>query len=397
MLRIGGSIEVKLLPKNILAIDDSLTLRKFIEKALVQEDCVKHLLLAADPAKGLELAVNTRPDLIICDYTLPEMKGDELCRRLAALPETANIPIILMSSSGSEMEALSLQQTNVVRLLVKPFSRELLVATVTYVLSHWEQKEVMDQAASTVGAVVMRGNTDASPMCNALRFIEQKKLTGVLRVQVRGNTLHAFCKEGCVKVVSTRDIEDYLRNTPFLTHGKKSPIWKKCEEIQRKTLSPFLLNLSQEGVLPNQTAQILTTVYGHRLFARIWTEHGVNYEFEEATLPYFVELCQAPPIGIDDWILDTLRSVDSADEIQSIIADPEGIPIFTPRGYRQMQDIDPHQTERQILSQITGHTPFNEICRQSRIKPDAVARGIFYFQQLGFVDFWPSYILQAQS
>jgi CheY-like chemotaxis protein len=397
MLCPGDGIEVKLLPKNILAIDDSLTLRKFIEKALVQEDCVKHLLLAPDSATGLELAVNTRPDLIICDYTLPGMKGDELCRRLATLPETADIPVILMSSSSAEMEALSLQQTNVVRLLVKPFSRELLVATVTYVLSHWDQKQVTDQTASVVGSVVIRGNTDASPMCNALRFIEQKKLTGVLRAQVDGKTLHAFCKEGSVRVISTRNVEDYLHNTPFLTHGKKSPIWKKCEEIQRKTLSPFLLNLSQEGILPDQTAQILTSVYGHRLFARIWTEHGVNYEFEETTLPHFVELCHTPPIRIDDWILDTLRSIDSSDEIQSIIEDPDGIPIFTPRGYRQMQDIDPHQIERQILARITGHTPFNEICRQSRIKPDEVARGIFYFQQLGFVDYWPSYVLQTQS
>ena len=388
---------MKLLPKNILVIDDSLTLRKFIEKSLVHEDCVNHLLLASDPTAGLDLAVSARPDLIICDYTLPNMKGDELCRHLAQLPETSSTPVILMSSSGPEISALALQETNVVRLLVKPFSRELLVATVSYVLSHWEQKKKTEQAATTVGSVIMRGNTNASPICSALRFIEQEKLTGVLRANIRGKTLHAFCKEGSVAVVSTRDVEDYLEGTQFLTNGKKSPVWKRCEQKQRETLSPFVLNLSQEGVLPAQTALTLTHLFGHRLFSRIWTEHSVNYEFEQTTLPAFVEAGTSPPVRINEWILENLRNVDSAEEIQTIMEDPNGVPIITPNGYLQLHDVDPRQDEWQVLSQITGDRPFNEICRQSRSQPDAVARRIFYFQRLGFVDYWPSYLLQAQS
>lgn len=388
---------MRLLPKNILVIDDSLTLRKFIEKSLVHEDCVNHLLLASNPATGLELAVNARPDLIICDYTLPEMKGDELCRRLAQLPETSTIPVILMSSNAPEIGSLALQQTNIVRMLVKPFSRELLLATVAYVLSHWEQKLKVEQAASSVGSILIRGNTVASPMCNALRFIEQKQLTGVLRVCIGGITLHAFCKEGLVKVISTRQIEDYLEGTPFLTHGKKSAIWKRCEEKQLETLSPFILNLSQEGVLPLQTAQTLTNLYGHCLFSRIWTEQSANYEFEQTVLPDFVKLCHSPPMRINDWILENLRNVHHADEIQVILGDPNGIPIFTPSGYNQIRDLEPHRDEWKILSQITGVTPFNEICRRSRVKPDLAARRIFYYQRLGFVDYWPSYVLQAQG
>lgn len=388
---------MKLLPKNILVIDDSLTLRKFIEKSLVHEDCVKHLLLAPDSASGLNLAVETRPDLIICDYTLPEMKGDELCRRLAQLPETASIPVILMSSSGPEIGALELQQTNVVRLLVKPFSRELLVATVSYVLSHWEQKQVADETAQMFGVVLMRGNTDASPISSALRFIDQEKLTGVLRAKVDGLTAHAFCKEGCVRVVSTREVKIYLEDTPFLSHGKKSPIWKKCEEMQRETLAPFLLNLSQEGVLPTQTAQTLTNVYGHRLFARIWSEQGVLYEFEQTALPDFVQLTQPSAMKMNDWILESLRNVDSTDEIRTILDDPNGIPTFTPNGYQQLQTIDSRKDEWQILSEITGNTSFNDICRRLRITPAAGARRLFYYQRLGFVDYWPSNVMASHS
>ena len=359
---------MKLLPKNVLAIDDSLTLRKFIEKSLAHEDCINRLLIASDATSGLELARSALPDLILCDYTLPDMLGDEVCQRLAADPATARIPIILMSSSAKEITALAAEQSNIVRLLVKPFSRELLLATVSYVLSHWEQKQTVAQAASEAGTIIMRGSTDVSPMCSTLRFIAREKMTGVLRVAVRKETLHAFCLEGAVRVVTTRNVETYLEGTSYLSNGKKSVIWKKCEESQRKTLCPFLLNLAQEGILPAQTARTLTDLYGHRLFARVWTEPGgVNYEFEETPLPSFIDECLPPRPRMNDWILENLRNVDVADDIQTIIEDPMGVPAFTPIGYRQLQEVQPKDDEWQILSQITGVISMNEICQRLRI------------------------------
>jgi len=388
---------MKLLPKNVLAIDDSLTLRKFIEKSLAHEDCVNRLLLAPDAKTGLELAQAAAPDLILCDYTLPDMQGDELCRRLAENSETAHIPIILMSSSGREIAALSLNQSNIVRLLVKPFSRELLVVTISYVLSHWEQQKTVEETVGNSGSILMRGSTDASPMCSALRFIARQELTGILRVAVKKDTFHAFCQKGTVRVVSTRNVESYLEGTPYLTNGRKSLIWRKCEDLQRQTLSPFLLNLAQQGVLPAQTAKTLTDVYGHRLFARIWTEPSVNYEFEEAALPAFIDECSPARERMNDWILESLRNVDFSDDIRTIVEDPFGVPVFTPSGYRQLQEVRPQQDEWEVLTQINGGTSLTEICTRLQVQPDSVARKIFCFQRLGFLDYWPSYVLQPQN
>jgi DNA-binding response OmpR family regulator len=389
---------MKLLPKNILAIDDSLTLRKFIEKSLAHEDCVNRLLIAGDAASGLELARTTVPDLILCDYTLPDMQGDELCRQLAEQEETSRIPIILMSSSGREIAELAAKQSNIVRMLVKPFSKELLLATVGYVLSQAEQKKSVTQTASTAGSILMRGSTDVSPMCSALRFIARQKMTGVLRVVARKETMHAFCQEGAIRVVTTRNVESYLEGTAYLTQGKKSLIWRKCEELQRQTLCPFLINLSHEGILPDQTARMLTDLFGHRIFARIWTEPaGVNYEFEEVPLPAFIDECLPPRPLMNDWILENLRNVESSDDIRMIVEDPMGVPVFTPTGYRQIQEVQPKPDEWQVLSEITGAISLNGICQRIKITPELVARKIFCFQRLGFLDYWPSHILQAQN
>ena len=388
---------MKILPKNVLAIDDSLTLRKFIEKSLAREDSINRLLVAADAASGLELARTTLPDLILCDYTLPDMQGDELCQKLAEKEETARIPIILMSSSGKEIASLASQQSNIVRMLVKPFSRELLVATVSYVLSQWDQKKTVIQAAAA-GSILMRGNTENSPMCSTLRFIARQKMTGVLRVASKQDTLHAFCQKGAVRVVTTRNVESYLEGTAYLSKGRKSLIWRKCEELQRQTLSPFLLNLSKEGVIPAQTAQTLTDLYGHRLFAQIWTETtGINYEFEETPLPLFIEECLPPRPLMNDWILENLRNVENSADIQNIIQDPMGVPAFTPVGFRQIQEVQPKPDEWQVLSEITGAVSLGAICQRIKISPALVARKIFCFQRLGFLEFWPSHILQAQT
>jgi hypothetical protein len=146
-----------------------------------------------------------------------------------------------------------------------------------------------------------------------------------------------------------------------------------------------------------QTAQTLTQLYGHRLFSKIWTEHGVNYEFEETVLPPFVEACTGAPMRMNDWILESLRNVDASDEIRIIEEDLDGVPVFTPTGYRQLPEIKPHNDEWQILSLITGSTPLNEICRRLKVRPDSAARKIFYYQRLGFLDYWPSCVLNPQN
>jgi hypothetical protein len=223
-------------------------------------------------------------------------------------------------------------------------------------------------------------------------------MSGVLRVVLKKDTLQAFCQAGAVRLVTTRNVESYLEGTPYLTNGRKSLIWKKCEDLQRQTLSPFLLNLSQEGVLPAQTARTLTDLYGHRLFAKTWTEpSGVNYEFEEMPLPPFINECLPPRERMNDWILENLRNVDFAEDIQAILQDLMGVPAFTPSGYRLLDEVETKQDEWQILRQITGVISLNEISERLRIHPDLVARKIFCFQRLGFLDFWPSHVLQPQA
>ncbi len=119
-------------PKKILSIDDSLTIRKLIENAL--KPAGYEVLLAANGEEGLRLALDARPDLILLDYVLPDVRGVELCQKLSAGETTRHIPVLLISGHGSAIQELYRDCANVVDYLTKPFAANVLQAVVANVL-----------------------------------------------------------------------------------------------------------------------------------------------------------------------------------------------------------------------------------------------------------------------
>ena len=68
-----------------------------------------------------------RPDLILLDFVLPDMKGDEVCRRLMADPDTAKIPVVYVSGFGSDLQPDREDLPNMIGSLSKPFTSEALI------------------------------------------------------------------------------------------------------------------------------------------------------------------------------------------------------------------------------------------------------------------------------
>ncbi|HVP11660.1 MAG TPA: response regulator [Phycisphaerae bacterium] len=88
------------------------------------------VITAADGEEGLNLAVQHTPALIITDYQMPMLSGLELCAKLRAEPGTCNIPVVMLTARGFSMNDQDLKETNVRKVLPKPFSpREILRTT----------------------------------------------------------------------------------------------------------------------------------------------------------------------------------------------------------------------------------------------------------------------------
>lgn len=88
----------------------------------------------ADGEEALLLARESPPDLVILDWMIEGISGLEVCRRLRRLPETANVPIIMLTARGEEADRIRGLETGADDYVTKPFSPRELIARVGAVL-----------------------------------------------------------------------------------------------------------------------------------------------------------------------------------------------------------------------------------------------------------------------
>ena len=94
--------------------------------------------------KGLHLALEKKPDLILLDIMLPGMNGYEICRKLKK--ERTDLPIIMITARGSEMDKVSGLDTGADDYVTKPFSIPELMARIRAVLRRIAQDfDIMEQ------------------------------------------------------------------------------------------------------------------------------------------------------------------------------------------------------------------------------------------------------------
>ena len=76
---------------------------------------------------GLELAIQIKPDIVITDFQMPVMTGLEMVENLRQQPETADIPVIMLTARGFAVEEENRESLKISAFLSKPFSpREVL-------------------------------------------------------------------------------------------------------------------------------------------------------------------------------------------------------------------------------------------------------------------------------
>ena len=110
----------------ILVIDDSVMLLSFVKEILEEQGY--EVVTAETGEEGLRLCGAESPDLVLLDFVLPDMKGDEVCRRLMSDPATAKVPVVYVSGFGSELQAGRAELPNIIGSLSKPFTSEALVS-----------------------------------------------------------------------------------------------------------------------------------------------------------------------------------------------------------------------------------------------------------------------------
>jgi len=113
----------------VLVIDDDPIVCELVERVL---GGWKHRVISAgDGAEGLRLVFSERPDLVVLDVNLPSMDGWQLLGRIRELGE---IPVLMLTSEGQELDKVRALRGGADDYLTKPFGTEELPARVEALL-----------------------------------------------------------------------------------------------------------------------------------------------------------------------------------------------------------------------------------------------------------------------
>jgi two-component system chemotaxis response regulator CheY len=120
---------------DVLIVDDSVTIRAMIKKAL--QLCLPELGEVTEAENGISALARLsekKIDLILTDINMPRMDGARLIEKLKTQPKLVDIPIIVISTDGSRERIVNLEHHGVRGYLHKPFRPEQLKELLSEIL-----------------------------------------------------------------------------------------------------------------------------------------------------------------------------------------------------------------------------------------------------------------------
>lgn len=120
-------------PKSVLVVDDSLMIRRIVGQIL--QECGYRVMLAGDGHQGYESARTQQPDLVLMDLQMPGLDGFEAIHLLKKDPLTSSIPVLILTSVGSEDDMHRAREAGCLGFMNKPICKKELTQSIATILN----------------------------------------------------------------------------------------------------------------------------------------------------------------------------------------------------------------------------------------------------------------------
>ncbi len=124
--------------KKILIVEDEKDILQLVKLYLEKEGF--RTVTASTGREALTQAAAEKPNLVVLDLMLPELDGLEVCKRLRSQPDTATLPIIMLTAKAEESDTVVGLELGADDYVTKPFSPKALVARVKALLRRFERQ-----------------------------------------------------------------------------------------------------------------------------------------------------------------------------------------------------------------------------------------------------------------
>lgn len=169
--------------EHILIVEDEEDIAELLEYNLNRQGYQPESVGTGED--GLQLAREAMPDLVLLDLMLPKLSGLEVCRSLKADPETAKIPVIMLTAKGEDEDIIAGFDAGADDYVTKPFRPKVLLARVKAVLrrgaaTRLRENDVVDLDGITIHPGRHEVHVDGQPVnltrteFNILQFLASR-------------------------------------------------------------------------------------------------------------------------------------------------------------------------------------------------------------------------------
>jgi two-component system, chemotaxis family, chemotaxis protein CheY len=121
---------------NALIVDDSSVMRKIVERSLRQAGItLGKVFEAGNGAEALSVLADNKVALILCDINMPVMDGLEFLKSLSDVPNAKGVPVIMITTEGSEAHVVQALSEGARGYIRKPFTPDQVKEQVLPVLA----------------------------------------------------------------------------------------------------------------------------------------------------------------------------------------------------------------------------------------------------------------------
>lgn len=142
-----------LTPKKILIVEDETDIAQLV-KLYLEKDGFQ-TTIATTGAEGLAQIKSDRPDMVILDLMLPEMDGLEICKKIRTAPDTALLPVLMLTAKAEESDTIIGLELGADDYVAKPFSPKVLVTRVKALFRRLERAKDPKQMSYTYGPLLV--------------------------------------------------------------------------------------------------------------------------------------------------------------------------------------------------------------------------------------------------
>ena len=125
----GRAVKVR---KNLVVVEDDDDTREYLKSLLRGR---YNVTACADAKEAWPVVEAQVPDAVVTDLVMPGMSGSEFCRQIRQHPDTRHVPVIILTGENSEHEEQVATESGADKFLSKPISVELLMSSISQVIS----------------------------------------------------------------------------------------------------------------------------------------------------------------------------------------------------------------------------------------------------------------------